>query len=165
MTTPVTPTTNGTLSNASVATNSLAFGGDGFGPIALLLVYILVALVAAQFVAPWLASSRLLSGVGAHIVQSLRYAIKGIAATAVLALGGIPGYYLVTADGAARGVALEVIGALLGAYVLLTVIGVLADRAVSAFIEAHPEYDAWGDLFPGEESDAEPVADGGTEQD
>jgi hypothetical protein len=59
--------------------------------------------------------------------------------------------------------ALEAVGVLLAGYAALFVLGMLVDRAVAAFIDAHPELDEWADIFSDEEEDTEAVADGGEE--
>lgn len=131
-------------------------------PVLVLVLYAVGALLAAQFVAPWLAKSQLLSSVAGRALQSLHYALKGVGATAVLALVAAPVYFMATADGNTRGLALEVIGLAAAAYVVLVVLGWLADRAVTAFFDAHPEYDGLDDIFPDEPDDeTEAVADGG----
>lgn len=163
MPTPTTTPANETLANASSGITSGFADATGLGPIVLLLLYVVGALLAAQFVAPWLAKSELLSSVAGGLLGSLSYAIKGFASTAVLAVAALPVYFLATADGGTRGMALEAVGLLAAGYVALVIIGMLADRAVSAFIDAHPEIDEWADMFPDEEESAEAVADGGPE--
>jgi hypothetical protein len=152
---------NETIANASF-TSGLA---DSTGPalIVLLLLYVVGALLAAQFVAPWLARSELLSAIISKLFNSIFYVFKGLAVTAVLAFTALPVYFLATADKGTRSMALEAVGVLLAGYVALFVIGMLADRAVTAFIDAHPELDEWADIFSDEKEDTEAVADGGEE--
>jgi uncharacterized protein with PQ loop repeat len=129
--------------------------GSAFGlmPAVLLVLYIVGVLLAAQFVAPWLAKSELLTSVAGRFVESIEYAVKGFAASAVLAVAALPVYFLANADGGTRGIALKAITIIAAAYVSFVIIGWLADRAVTAFIDAHPEVNEWGDLFPEEEPD------------
>lgn len=150
MTTP-TPTpvpTAEPLANASSSINGGFASSVGVtGPLVIGL-YIVGALLAAQFVAPWLAKSRLVSRVSDRVVASVNYAIKGLAATAVLGVLAAPVYLVATSDGQTQGVVLQAIAVLAVAYIALVGIGWLADRAVTAFLNAHPEHDEWSDLFP-----------------
>jgi hypothetical protein len=152
---------NETIANASF-TSGFA-DSTGLAPIVLLLLYVVGALLAAQFVAPWLARSKLLSDSISKLFTSLFYALKGLAVTAVLAVTALPVYFLATADKGTRSMALEAVGLLLAGYAALVVIGMLADRAVAAFIDTHPELDEWADIFSDKEEDTEAVADGGEE--
>lgn len=156
-----TPTsTNESIANASTSLNAgMASSFDLVGPL-VFVVYIVGALLAAQLVAPWLAESRLLQPVSERLKQSLSYAIKGIGATAVLALVGAPIYLVATSDGESQGLALSVLAGLVGVYMALVVIGWLADRAVTRFIDAHPEYDSWEEMWEGEDdaTEAAPTA-------
>lgn len=130
------------------------------GPL-VFVIYAVGVLLAAQFVAPWLATSQLLSGMAGRILESMALAIKGLASTAVLVVVALPAWFLLTAEPSTKGLAAEVVGYGIAAYIALVVLGWLADRAVTAFLDAHPDYDEWDDLFPDEES-KEAVADGGT---
>lgn len=161
--TPAPTATGESLNNASMSINSSFGDATGLGPVVILLLYIVGALLAAQFVAPWLAQSNYLSRLAGGLVASLEYAIKGFASTAVLSLVGLPAYLIATADAGTRGAALTTIAGGVAGYVILAGIGVLADRAVTAFIEAHPDLDEWGDLFPEKDDTAgDAVADGGS---
>jgi len=151
--------TNETIANASF-TSGFA-DSTGIAPLVLLLLYVVGSLLAAQFVAPWLAKYKLLSSVAGGLHRSLSYAIKGFASTAVLAVAALPVYFLATADKGTRGLALDAVALMLAGYVALVIIGMLADRALSAFIDAHPDIDDWTDIFPDEEGEKEAVADGG----
>jgi len=160
MTGGATATPTGSFAHASTNISSSFADATGLGPAVVLLLYVVGALLAAQFVAPWLAQSELLSDVAGGLVASAEYAVKGVGATAVLLVGALPVYFLATADGGTQGLALEAVGVLLAGYIALVGIGMLADRAVTAFIDAHPDVDEWGDLFPEDES-TEAVPDGG----
>jgi hypothetical protein len=94
------------------------------------------------------------------LVKTIEYAIKGLAASAVLFVIAAPVYLLASTDNQTRGFALEVIGIGVIAFLVLAGIGWLADRAVSAFIDAHPDYEEWRDLFP---DDKKAMTDGGCE--
>jgi len=148
-TTPV----NTTIANASMeVTNGFASSfGLRYATIAVL--YVVGALLAAQFVAPWLARSEMLSRVTGGFVWTAVYAIKGAAASAVLLVAAAPAYFVATMDSGTRGFALEAIGIAVAGYIALVVVGVLADRAASAFLDAHPTYDEWGDVFGASEGD------------
>lgn len=159
--TTTTTTANESIANASPEITSGFASSMGLSGVVVLAVFVVTTLVVAQFAAPWLAKSELLSKVGAGFLTSFSYAIKGFTATVVLAGLAFPVYYLtVMADESTRGMVLDVVGTLLLGYVALVVIGVLADRAVSSFIDAHPRIDEWGDLFPGEDDDPGSVLEG-----
>jgi len=106
---------------------------------------------AAQFVAPWIARSDTLDRVLGGFAQSFVYAIKGAAASAVLLVAATPAYLVLTADPGTRQVAAKWVGIALGGYLALNVVGWLADRAVTAYIHAHPHAEEWADLWPDEE--------------
>lgn len=161
MSAPTPTETPQEYANASAGFASSMGLAEGFAPLALLLIYAIGALMAAQFVAPWLASSQLLSDLFGELVTSVELAIKGLGATAVLAITATPIYFVATAEPSTKVVALEVVAAGIGVYVFLVVAGWLADRAVTAFIDAHPTHDEWADIFPDEEGDGEAVTDGG----
>lgn len=146
--------TNHTLNNASMANSFNSTGGLVEGMI-ILLVYIVVVMVAAQIVAPWLADLEVLSAAVGRFLSSVAYAVKGLAASAVLTVLALPVWLFATADGETQGLALEVVAVVIGAYIALVIVGVLADRATAAFIDAHPEYEEWADIFPEESEDAE----------
>lgn len=132
------------------------------GGVIVVVLYVFGALLAAQFVAPWLARSQLLSRVWTYLGDSLAYAMKGVAATAVLVVIAMPVYLLATADGGTRGVALQLLAAAAGGYLAMVVVGWLADHAVAAFLKAHPEYEEWDDLFgTPDDQPAEVATDGG----
>lgn len=156
-----TPTPTPGFQNAS---SSFASSFDLVGPLVVVL-YVIGALLAAQFVAPWLGQSELLARVAGRVVASIQYAIKGIAATAVLVVAALPVYFVVTADGETRGLAGLVIAGGIAAYCTLVGVGWLADRAVTRFIDAHPDYEEWDDIVSADEADddADPevAADGG----
>lgn len=159
MTTPgvlaQTAVNNSTWANAS---SDMASSFGTTAELAVLVVvalYVIGALLAAQVVSPWLAQSALLSVAGRRFVESLQYAVKGVAATAVLLLVAAPVYLLATADGGTRGAALTWLGVAVAGYVGLVVAGWLADRAVAAFIDAHPDATEWADLFPEADGDAD----------
>lgn len=157
---PETPTPTPELQNATadVATG-FASSEHLVGPMLLILIYAVGALGAAQYLAPHLAQSRLLERAGKRVTAVVVFALKGAAASAVLAVVALPAYLLLTVDGETRGVALEYLWLAAVAFVALACIGWLADRAVTAYIDAHPDHEEWADLFPEEESEA--VADGG----
>lgn len=157
-----TPTpTPGELANASSSINSGFASSYELGGVLVIVLYIVGALLAAQFVAPWLAQSQLLGTIGNAIFSALAYAIKGLAAVGVLALAALPGYLLLTADVSTRGVALKWVGYAVGAFAALVVVGWLADRAVARFIEAHPDVDSWAELWESDDEGKEVAADGG----
>lgn len=146
------------FANASSITGGFA-DSSGLGPVIVFLVYIVAVLFAAQFVAPWLANSSLLNRLGSGFLDTVVYAIKGLATTAVLAVAALPVWVVAQADAGTRAVAFRYVGFAIAAFVGLAVIGWLADRAVAKFIEAHPDYESWGDIWSGEEDDvAEPEA-------
>ena len=159
----VAQATTTTPANLSAAQNNIVGGfGDAFGltPVLLLAVYALAILVAAQFALPWLAKSRLVSQTGRRILLSIHYAMKGVAATVVIGLTAAPVYVVATADAGTRGVAMRWVGYAVAGYGALVLLGWLADRAVTRAIDAHPDYDSWGDVWGGdEEPDAAEVAD------
>jgi len=150
-------TTAGTeLQNAS-ADMTAAFG-DASGialPGIIIVVYIVGALLAAQFIAPWLAQSDTLERFAGGLAHSLVYAIKGAAASAVLLVIATPAYFALTMDAGTRGLALRGIALLLGGYVVLNVVGWLADRAVGIYIDAHPTAEEWADLWPETEQEGD----------
>lgn len=149
MTASPTPT-NVTLENASMSVQTGFADATGLGGVVIFLLYIIGALLAASYVAPWLAKSRLLSRTGARIADSMEYAIKG-AASAVLAVAAAPVYLLTQLDAGTRGVALRYFGYAIVTYIVLVIVGWLTDRAIRAFVDAHPEIDALGDLLPDDE--------------
>lgn len=138
------------------ATSGFADSSGLFGLIVVFLLYAGVALLAAQFLAPWLANSRLISRLGHGIGRSIVYALKGLGASAALAIVAGPVYLLAQVDSGTRAVALRYVGYAVAGYLALVAIGWLADRAVAAFIDAHPDYDEWADLFPDDEDESEP---------
>lgn len=150
---------NESIANASTSLNSAFGSANELGIPLLLVLYGVGALLAAQFVAPWVAQSQLLTTVGGRLVESIEYAIKGVTAVGVLALLALPFHFVATADADTQGLALTAVGVVIVAYAILVGVGWLADRAVGRFVEAHPEADEFGDLFP--EDDTEAVADGG----
>jgi len=143
-------TTVGTeLQNASADITGAFGNATGLAvPAIIVLVYIVGALLAAQFIAPWLAQSDSLERVAGGLAHSLVYAIKGAAASAVLLVVAAPAYAVLTMDAGTRGLALRGIALLLGGYVVLNVVGWLADRAVGIYIDAHPTAEEWADLWP-----------------
>lgn len=159
MTTPTLA--NETLHNASANTlNGFADMTGLAGPIVVVL-YIVCAMLAVQVLAPWVASSRLVERAGQRVVHAFQYAIKGVAASAVLLIAAAPVYFVATADGETKGLALEAVAMAVAGFLGLVVVGWLADRAVAAWLNAHPEYDEWADLFPEEESEEAVATDGG----
>lgn len=137
---------NESLQNAS---SGIASSFNSSGPMMIMLLFVLYAvgvLAAAQFVAPWLAKSSILGTIGDAALSAISYAIKGLATTAALGLAALPAYFALTVDGDTRGFALELVGYALAAIVALIAVGWLADRAVSKFIEAHPDVDSWSEL-------------------
>jgi len=144
-----TPTpTPDTFQNASSGISSGFGNAMDLGPVVLLVLYAVGFLLAAQYIAPWAARSELLSRLGSGLGRSILYAVKGVAASAVITITALPIWVAWRMDAGTRGVALEYVGYAVGGYVILIVVGRLADTAVSKFIEAHPEYDEWSDLFP-----------------
>lgn len=139
------------------ATSGFADSTGLFGPVVLVLVYALAVMVAAQWLAPWIAESSLLSRLGAGVVETIVYAIKGLATTAVLAVAALPFWFVSQADPGTRSAAFRYGGYAIVAFVGLVVVGWLADRAVTKFIEAHPDYEEWGDLW--HESEDEELTD------
>lgn len=133
------------------ASNSVTSGfGDTSGLVGLtflLAIYAVVALLAANLVAPWLAQSAIFGRIGAAISSALAYAIKGVATTAVLGALALPAYLFATADAATRSTGLEYAGYAVGGFLILVGIGQLADKAVSRFIDAHPDHDSWEDIW------------------
>jgi len=142
-----TPTPN-TIQNASNGLSGGFASSTDLGPVVLIVMYAVGFLLAAQYVAPWAARSELLSRVGSGLGQSVLYAIKGVAASAVMTITALPAWVVWQLDAGTRGVALEYLGYAIGGYVVLMAVGWAADTVVSTFIEAHPEYDEWSDLFP-----------------
>lgn len=156
-----TPTPGG-FNNASASINGGFADMSGLMPVLLIGLYIIGALLAAQFVAPWLARSSLLGTVGDAILSAIGYAIKGSAAVAVLAVAALPAYLVLTVDASTRGVALRWVAYGVAAFAGLVAVGWLADRAVARYIKAHPNVDSWAELWESDDSgDAEVVADGG----
>lgn len=155
-----TPTPTGIpFENASSSIQTGFADGTGLGGIIIILLYIIGALLAARHVAPWLAQSRFITRTGTQIATSFVYAIKGVAATAVLAAAAAPVYLLTQVDGSTRGIALRYIAYAAVAYISLVVIGWLADRAVTAFVNAHPDIDTIDDLIPEPRDDEPPDSD------
>lgn len=148
------------LDNASMGVAS-SFGSAGsMFPIIAFIVYVVAVIVVAQFLAPWAAKSRFVSRASRRLVRTVGYALKGLVASAVLAVLAAPVYVVATADAGTRGVAIEWLGYGLAAFLALAVIGWLAERAVVAFIDAHPDYDDWDDFWGGDEDpDLSEVAD------
>lgn len=160
--TPPTPTPTAGFENASAGVANGFADATGLGPVVVIGLYIVGTLLAAQFVAPWLARSRWLSRAGGGLLTSLVFALKGLGATAALALAAAPVFLLWQADGGTRELALRYVGYAVAGYLALVLVGWLADRAVAAFVEAHPDAEALGDLLPeSEDDDPEAVADGG----
>lgn len=129
------------------ATSGFADSTGLAGPV-IVVMYIVAVVAISGVIAPWAARSELLTRVGGGVVQSLEYAIKGLAASAAALAFGYPVYWVATAEGDTQGLALTVIAGLVGIYLALVVIGWIADKAVQRFIDAHPDYEEWGDLFP-----------------
>lgn len=147
MTANVTTTTTAGFQNASMGmTNGFGSTGDLF-PVFVLVVYAVAVLAVANFAAPGLARSRVASRLGAGVVAFFGYVLKGVVASAVLTVAALPVYYVATMDPSGRGIALEVVGYGVAGLAALAVVGWLADRAVARFIDAHPDYDSWEDLW------------------
>lgn len=142
--------------NASATANT--FGSSG-GLLAVLVVvglYSIAALLLAQVVGPWLARSGLLAALSDRVLRSVEFAAKGVAASAVLAAIGLPVALLATAEASTQFAVARWAGIAIAGYATLVVVGWLADRSVTAFIEAHPEYEAWGDIFDASDGDESP---------
>lgn len=143
---------NHTFSNATADVSSGFAAADGLFPILLIVViYATAALLAANFVAPWLAKSTVLGRVGSILTSAFEYAIKGLATTAVLCIVALPAYLLLTVDASTRATGLKWAGYALAAVLILIGIGQLADRAVARFINAHPDAESWSELIGSED--------------
>lgn len=152
-----------TPANLSAASSSIQNGfadASGLTPVLLFVVYALAFLVVAQFALPRLAKSRLVSKTGRRVLLSVHYALKGVGATIVIGLTAAPVYFVATAEPGTRGVAMRWLGYAVAGYAALVILGWLADRAVTRAIDAHPDYDSWGDIWPSdEEPESAEVAD------
>lgn len=142
-----TPTPTPAFGEALNMTSGYANAFDLSG-VLILGIYVLVALVAAQAFLPWLARSDALTGAAQRFLQSLVYAVKGVAASITLLAIAAPAWFIMQADSGTREVALRWGGYIIGGYLFLVVVGWLADRAVAAFIDAHPDYESFSDIWP-----------------
>lgn len=129
----------------------------GMGGVVLLVMGAILVIVAAQFLAPWLAKSNILKSVFGGFLVSFVYALKG--AAALIAAGAlVTPFWLVTQmDSGTRSALFEYGGYAVGGYLGLAVIGWLADRAVTRYIEAHPTYESLADMWPETPDEDEPA--------
>jgi len=115
--------------------------------------------------APALAEYRIIGRVVTRFGTAFGYALKGLVAVVVLGVLSAPITVLATADASTRTYILEYAAIAIGGFVGLAVVGYIADYAVARYIDAHPEYEAFSDIFPdSDETEAEVAADGGEEQ-
>lgn len=153
-----TPTTTSEWGNASMSLTDGFASTTGLGGIVALTMYIVVAILAVAVLAPWLAQYRLPTRLARAFGSSVEYAIKGLATTAALAITAAPVYLLATTNGETQRNVGLVIGGLVAAYISLVAIGWLADQAFQRFIDAHPEFDSWDDMWETpEDADVEDV--------
>lgn len=138
-----------TPSEYANASSGLSNSFNSISPLILVVVLASVGIVVvASLVAPWLAKSRLLSRLGRRIGITLWYALKGVVTCAAVSLVAVPAYIFSQADGSTQAVSLKLVALALGAVIALAILGWIADRTVAKFIDVHPEFEEWSDIFP-----------------